>query len=95
MRHVDGDVVFCREVGQDLHHFVDGAIFIFSDRMRLDEGVEGDEVDFALDDDGLDFVGQLTDNRWPRSFTLISLPAVVLPGAARNSQPFTSEGLMP
>jgi hypothetical protein len=55
---VNRDIVLVGEVGEHLDDVVDGAIRVFLDRVRLDEGIDADEVDFALDDDGFDSAGQ-------------------------------------
>lgn len=51
VRRVDGDVKSDRQLGEDADHVVDGVVVVFVAAMRLDKGVEDDEIDLpALDD---------------------------------------------
>jgi hypothetical protein len=54
VRNIDGDVVLGGEVGEQLGDLIDQVVIVFRDPMRLDERVEGDEVDLVADNSGLE-----------------------------------------
>jgi hypothetical protein len=90
MRHVDRDVVFCRQVGEDLCDVIDRAIEVFFDAVALHERVDHDEVDAVGNNLGLKIGRQLSMDG---ATVLVGRHELAAAGAWRGQeQPFVDFG---